>query len=395
MQRRTLLKGAAVTTVLVVGGGVWRAYDRGVFSVGEGPAFEPWKDWQKTGSGPLALVRAAILAASPHNTQPWLFLVTNSSIDLYLDSRRYPGALDPYLREEHIGMGCALENLMLAAAANGYAASATLLPGKLTQSSAYPEREVVAQVAIAPGPSHAGELYHAIPDRHTNRNAYHLTELPADLVEEIRQLASGDADVKVFLFTAEADRNRIVDMISKANDIVYADPKVEQGSERWVRTEWRDVQRFRDGLIWDEFGMSPLQAAILKFVPSRGLRFVFRHKLLATRSYAELLNATPLFGVIAVRDRYDRPQSLLAGRIWQRAHLLATARHVAGRPVNEAVELIDHQRWLHQEPQAMAELSQLIGETGWQPTFMFRLGYPVRQVSPSPRRPIDDVLLAG
>jgi hypothetical protein len=117
--------------------------------------------------------------------------------------------------------------------------------------------------------------------------------------------------------------------------------------------------------------------------------------LLATRSYAELLNATPLFGVIAVRDRYDRPQSLLAGRIWQRAHLLATARHVAGRPVNEAVELIDHQRWLHQEPQAMAELSQLIGETGWQPTFMFRLGYPVRQVSPSPRRPIDDVLLAG
>lgn len=130
MQRRTFFKNAGVATVLVVGGGVWRAFNCEVFSVGQGPAFEPWRDWQQTKSGPLALVRAAILAASPHNTQPWLFRVTDSSIDLYLDCRRYPGALDPYLREEHIGMGCALENLMLAAAANGYAASATLPPGK-------------------------------------------------------------------------------------------------------------------------------------------------------------------------------------------------------------------------------------------------------------------------
>lgn len=87
---------------------------------------------------PLALVRAAILAASPHNTQPWLFKITDFSIDLYLDSRRYPGALDPYLREEHIGMGCALENLMLAAPANGYAASTTLLPGPLSGAVCQP-----------------------------------------------------------------------------------------------------------------------------------------------------------------------------------------------------------------------------------------------------------------
>ena len=69
MRRRSFLKGAGIVTVAVVGGGVWRAWDQGVFSVGEGPAYEPWKDWRNIGNDvPLALVRAAILAASPHIT---------------------------------------------------------------------------------------------------------------------------------------------------------------------------------------------------------------------------------------------------------------------------------------------------------------------------------------
>jgi hypothetical protein len=92
-------------------------------------------------------VRAAILAASPHSTQPWLFKVTNSSIEFYIDTKRNVGALDPYLREEHIGMGCALENLMLAAAANGYQATLTLFSGKLGPIPAEPKPELSVNVS--------------------------------------------------------------------------------------------------------------------------------------------------------------------------------------------------------------------------------------------------------
>src|SRR5260370_31875271 len=123
MKRRAFMKGAGVVTVLIVAGGVWRAYGQGVFSVGKGPAYEPWKNWRSASNeGSLSLVRAAILSASPHNTQPWRFKVTNSWIELYLDRNRNVGALDPYLREEHIGMGCALENLLVAAASKSAAA---------------------------------------------------------------------------------------------------------------------------------------------------------------------------------------------------------------------------------------------------------------------------------
>jgi hypothetical protein len=183
-------------TVLIVAGGVWRAYGQGVFSVGKGPAYEPWKNWRSASNeGSLSLVRAAILSASPHNTQPWRFEVTNV------------GALDPYLREEHIGMGCALENLMLAAAANGYAATVTLVPGKLAPIAVDGKPKLVARVDLVPGKPEASELYEAIPRRHTNRGAYNPQRaIPAPFLESLGSLPGEEATAKIFLFTAEPQR---------------------------------------------------------------------------------------------------------------------------------------------------------------------------------------------
>ena len=60
---------------------------------------------------PLALVAAAILAANPHDTQPWLFRIADETIEVLADASRHLGAMDPYLREMHIGLGAAIENL--------------------------------------------------------------------------------------------------------------------------------------------------------------------------------------------------------------------------------------------------------------------------------------------
>ncbi len=40
-RRKVLALAGSGMLVLVVGGGVWRAADQGVFSTGEGPAYEP------------------------------------------------------------------------------------------------------------------------------------------------------------------------------------------------------------------------------------------------------------------------------------------------------------------------------------------------------------------
>jgi nitroreductase len=393
MQRRSFLKGAGVVTVAVVGGGVWWAYDQGVFSVGEGPAYEPWKDWRRdSNDGALALVRAAILAASPHNTQPWLFKVTNASIELYIDTNRNVGALDPYLREEHIGMGCALENLMLAAAANGYSATVTLIPGKLGTIPTEPKAELLARVDLAVGKREESELYHAIPRRHTNRSAYIPEKpIPPEFIDTLVRVTGDDHDVKLFLFTAEAERKKIVEISSKANTEIYSDPEVDRGSGRWIRIHWSEVQKFRDGLTLDAFGQAPITTAAMKMMPLSMLKWA------ASRGpkdgYSRLMLSAPLIGIIAVHDRYDREHCLRAGRLWQRTHLLATAHGVAARPCNESVEMIDHEKALGKPPLRAGLLAEVLGDATWQPTFVFYMGYPTLTARASPRRPIEKIVL--
>src|SRR5262249_37880923 len=152
--------------ITMLGGVVWRAVHQGVFSGGDSPAYEPWRDWRVDEEpGPLRLVRAAILGASPHNTQPWLFRVTDASIDVWADTRRHIGTIDPYLREMYVGVGCALENLMIAAAREGYASVPTLMPDAADPAHA-------AHISLTRAVPDASPLHEAIPRRHTNRGPY-------------------------------------------------------------------------------------------------------------------------------------------------------------------------------------------------------------------------------
>jgi nitroreductase len=103
--------------------------------------------------------------------------------------------------------------------------------------------------------------------------------------------------------------------------------------------------------------------------------------------------SAPLIGFIAVRDRYAQEQCLQAGRIWQRAHLFATAHGLAARPCNESVEIVDHERALGRPASRAALLNEITADPTWQPTFVFYMGYPKLSAHASPRRSVEAVLV--
>lgn len=393
MKRRAFLKGAATITVLVAGGGVWRAYDQGVFSVGQGLAYEPWASWRtETSEGPLALVRAAILAANPHNTQPWLFKISETWIELYADTIRNLGAFDPYLREMHLGLGCALENMVLAAAASGYKAEITLSQGALGPIPDNPERTLVARIELSSGEQEQGRLYEAIPQRHTNRGPYDTDRsLPLENLEAMGQMADGDADIDVFIYTAADDKSRFGEAVIKATEAIIADAPMVHESEKWFRHNWDDVQQFRDGVTLDAAGLSSLMIWLVKMLPPPSTEANHQYWLDATRDVH--VATAPAFGVIVVRDLYDRAQTLRAGRLWQRIHLWATVQGISMQPLNQPLEMVDRERELNKEPRAAQVLAALTGEPGWKPTLLFRAGYPEREALASPRRLVEQVVV--
>jgi nitroreductase len=373
MRRRVFLNGAAMVIVSAASGGIDAAAAQGIADVEDGPQCEPWKNWRgDPHEGPLALVRAAVLASNAFNAQPWLFKVTRSRIELYADVKRNLGMFDPYLREMHLSLGCALENLMLAAAANGYRASLALLPHKLLPAPPNPRPELVARIELSAGEPAVSELYEAIPRRHTNREPYDTGRaLPSGFPDALVRLAAEEKQVRVFVFTGDSEREKIADIIDAAGKLNMADPDVRRGIQPWLRTSEQQTLALRDGepAYRDPSMPPPLQP------------------------YKKLLLTARLFGVVAVRDRYDCEQALRAGRIWQRAHLLATAQSLAARVENSAVERIDHERRQNGEPRCAAQIAELTGDLRWQPTLMFYMGYPTIAAPIAARRPVADVEL--
>ena len=69
------------------------------------------------------------------------------------------------MREMHIGLGCAVENMLLADKANGYEAQLALSPGILTELHPNSKPALAATLNLSPGEASVSDLYKAIPNR--------------------------------------------------------------------------------------------------------------------------------------------------------------------------------------------------------------------------------------
>jgi len=385
--RRLVIGGGA--GALVLAGLGYRAWDRGAFEAGQGEAFEPWQNWRgQPGDGPKQPLHAAILAANPHDTQPWLFSAAGASITVLADRSRNLGSFDPFRREMHLGIGCAVENLMRAATVFGYSMNVIVHGGKLTPS---PKDNPVNAVHLwlDAAPAARDPLFEAIPNRHTNRGRYLDKTVSQKTLLQLIDLVS-DHEVQLVFITDPKARKDLAATIVSATERIIADPEMSADSARWFRTGRREVEAHRDGIGLDTAGLSPLMAAGAKMMPDQDAATADKYWVNMTR---DVQTVAPVLGLIMVRDRLDMGNAIGAGRAWQRLHLAATMLGLAAQPLNQPVECVDRAAQLGKNDTFASTLKRFAHASDWEATFCFRMGYAERGALPSARRPLSAVMV--
>jgi hypothetical protein len=305
------------------------------------------------------LLNYAVLAPSSHNSQPWKFNVTNDRILVFADKSRRLQVADADQRELYLSMGCALENLVIAAEHFGYNCSVSYFPGP---------NDLVATVSLLAKsrPPSDSRLFYAITSRQTNRNPYEPRAISESDLETIKSLSSdADVGVSIFITRDSAIKKGFQDLVVQANGIQYSDANFKSELGHWLG---QGVM----GPTGVQAKMAQLAVVFLDVGPEQ------------SKKDAELINSTPYLGFLST-TKNDSISSLKAGRVLERFWLAATALGVSLHPMSQALEL----------QQTKANLTELLPASSgmMQVQQAFRLGYAKPGGAHSTRRPLQEVLM--
>ena len=311
-----------------------------------------------------ALLAWAVLAPSPHNTQPWSWSVRDGIIDLRADNSRLLPVCDPDGRELHIGCGAALEYLLLRLGLDGVPVDVEILPDA-------DDRDVLARVRTGSGQPYENhpDLIHAMATRRTNRTAYHGDPMG----QPLRSLLEGSCarfGIELRWLADEATRAAIVQLIMESDREQMSSREFRHELAQWMRPK---NSASDDGMAADLLG----QRGVAAYVAPLVVRTFDVGKMQAARDQ-QLTEGSP--DLAALWTRADDATSWLAtGRALAHVTLLAESAGRASAYMNQPCEL----------PAARQQLARQLKVTNPQLLLRFGLAEPVHAAS---RLPVADVL---
>ena len=387
MNRRDLLKRAVYTggTLAVCGSGVagWRAAQAGLMVRDDAP-FAPWEALASARLGdPHSLAAAAILASSPHNTQPWLLSVSPDRFAIEADTIRHLGSFDPFRREMWIGLGAAAANAEIAASVMGFE------PSTFKVEDLGPDGIGRIAFSLSPSSPERNLLFEAMPRRRTNRTPYSNAPVREAQMERVIELVGAIKGARLRVFERESTAGpAFAENTIEATRAIIRDRDMSHDGHVWFRANAREVARYRDGVSVPTAGLSPVMSVLGQLMPEPDEATSGRYWLASTERQ---LAGTAGFGIILVDDLDDRASQVAAGKMWQRLHLALTNEGLAAQPMNQLPEMVDRDRALGQSNGWFDRTARLAGQGGYA-TFAFRFGVPLRDVPKSARRPTEWVL---
>ncbi len=309
-------------------------------------------------------IRYATLAASGHNTQPWRFRIGEGRIEILPDFSRRTPAVDPDDHHLFASLGCAAENLALAAEARGRRGKVGFEPAN--------KGSVV--FAFGDGPSAGSALFDAIPKRQSTRADFDGRPVSAADLKTLAN-ASSVPGVDLVLITGRPQIERVRDLVIAGNSAQIADAAFVRELKTWLRFSPREAIESGDGLFSATTGNPILPA----WLGPRVFDWMFKADA-ENEKYARHLRSSAGIAVF-VSERDDKDHWVRAGRACQRFALQATALGMKHAFINQPVEVAG----------LRPDLAALVGMPGRRPDIVMRFGYgPALPFSA--RRPVEAVL---
>jgi hypothetical protein len=284
------------------------------------------------------LVRFATLAPNGHNTQPWRFEVASERIHIVPDMTRRTPAVDPDDHHLYVSLGCAAENLALAARARGRDDALAFVPGAEGAIACALGRSSDAVLAAFERP-----LFDAIPARQSTRSDYDGREVSIAELAKLESAARIDG-VALMLLTDTAKRESVLEQVIVGNSTQIDDSAFVDELKHWIRFTPEDAISTSDGLYAECSGNPVLPTWLGK----RMFPLVFTKKS-ENDKYARQIRSSAGIAVF-IGDRADPDHWTRVGRSYERFALQAAALGIRTAHVNQPIEVVslrqEFARWL-------------------------------------------------
>ncbi|MBP6802620.1 MAG: twin-arginine translocation signal domain-containing protein [Chloroflexi bacterium] len=364
LSRRDFLKLSSAATLTAVAG--YALYEYQPWLSYNDQSNLTWRPMVKETNTPpqmRELVRYATLAANGHNTQPWKFAIKENAIEIHPDFSRQLPAVDPQNRELWISLGCALENLIVAARATGFTPEVT-----------YPDMADFINVQLTADTPLESPLFKAIPLRQNTRSEFDGQPVVVTDLDQI-QSPTLEPGIGVRLITNPAALEAVVEYVNQGNLSQYTDPSFIDELIYWLRFNKKDALATLDGLYSRCSGNPEVPGWL-------GRMFVAGTKPQQQADIdAAKLRSSPGAIVIA-SEADDKSAWVRTGQVYERLALKMTSLNIKSAFLNQPIETAE----------LRSQFQNAVGLDTSLPQLLVRFGY-AEAMPRSLRRPVEAVLL--
>jgi hypothetical protein len=270
--------------------------------------------------------------------------------------------VDPSDRELWISLGCALENLIVAARASGYIPEVT-----------YPDSTDFIHIRLTADTPQASPLFDAIPLRQNIRSEYDGQPVSVAVLDQLA--VPLEPGVAFHFMTSPSGLEMTLEYVNQGNLSQYADQAFVEELIHWLRFTRKEALASLDGLYTRCSGNPELPRWL-------GQMFVSgtRPQQQADIDARKLRSSSG--AVVIASEADDKIAWVRTGQVYERLALKLTALNIKSAFMNQPVEVAD----------IRGQFQSAMGLGTSRPQLLLRYGY-ADSMPRALRRPVEQVLL--